>query len=169
MAVFAGYKDVTVVRQAVAEEMDGPGKLLGYRAMQKRIRQEHELNVTRDMVHAAMQCVIYDLDPEGLEARSVGSKKRKPKGHFTTKGPNFVHSVDGHDEVYDVMRRCLRLASPSLFHSRLEVFPLGSHFADYRSNLYQFPLFIQSHLCTVCWDTMAVIGHGHFNFILFFN
>ena len=43
MAVFAGYKDVTVddVRQAVAEEMDEPGKLLGYRAMQKRIRQEH--------------------------------------------------------------------------------------------------------------------------------
>ena len=37
-AVFAGYKDVTVddVRQAVAEEMDGPGKLLGYRAMQKK-------------------------------------------------------------------------------------------------------------------------------------
>ena len=74
----ASYKDVTVddVRQTVAEEMDGPGKLLGYRVMQKRIRQEHELNVPRDMVHAAMQCVIYDLDPEGLEARSVGSKKR---------------------------------------------------------------------------------------------
>ena len=67
------------------------------------------------MVHAAMQCVIYDLDPEGLEARSVSSKKRKPKGHFTTNGPNFVHSVDGHDKLCDVMRRCLRLASLSLF------------------------------------------------------
>ena len=83
------------MRQAIAEEMDGPGKLLGYRAMQKKIRQEHELNVPRDLVHA----VMYDLDPEGLEARSVGEKKRKPKGHFTTKGPNFVHSVDGHDKL----------------------------------------------------------------------
>ena len=95
--IFYSDKDVTVddVRQAVAEEMDGPGKLLGYRAMQKKIRQEHELNVPRDLVHA----VMYDLDPEGLEARSVGAKKRKPKGHFTTKGPNFVHSVDGHDKL----------------------------------------------------------------------
>ena len=111
------------------------------------------------MVHAAMQCVMYDLDPEGLEARSVGAKKRKPegpKGHFTTTGPNFVYSVDGHDKLYDVMRKCLTLASPPLFHSRLEVFPLGSHFADYR---FTSPLsFIQSHLCTACWDTMAVIG-----------
>ena len=80
------------VRQAVAEELDGPGKLLGYRAMQKKIRQKHELNVPRDLVHA----VMYELDPEGLEARGVGAKKRKPKGHFTTEGPNFVHSVDGH-------------------------------------------------------------------------
>ena len=95
--IFYSDKEVTVddVRQAVAEEMDGPGKLLGYRAMQKKIRQEHELNVPRDLVHA----VMYDLDPEGLEARGVGAKKRKPKGHFTTKGPNFVHSVDGHDKL----------------------------------------------------------------------
>ena len=95
--IFYSDKDVTVddVRQAVAEEIDGPGKLLGYRAMQKKIRQEHELNVPRDLVHA----VMYDLDPKGLEARSVGAKKRKPKGHFTTKGPNFVHSVDGHDKL----------------------------------------------------------------------
>ena len=42
---------------------------------------------------------MYDLDPEGLEAQSFGAKKRKPKGHFTTKGPNFVHSVDGHDKL----------------------------------------------------------------------
>ena len=83
---------------------------------------------------------MYDLDSEGLEARSVRAKKRKPKGHFTTKGPNFVHSVDGHDKLYDVMRRCLTFASLFLFHSCLEVFPLGSHFADYRSNLYQSPL-----------------------------
>ena len=95
--IFYSDTDVTVddVRQAVSEEIDGPGKLLGYRAMQKKIRQEHELNVPRDLVHA----VMYDLDPKGLEARSVGSKKRKPKGHFTTKGPNFVHSVDGHDKL----------------------------------------------------------------------
>ena len=48
------------------------------------------MNVPRDIVHA----VMYDIDPEGLAARGVDAKKRKPRGHFTTKGPNFVHSVD---------------------------------------------------------------------------
>ena len=42
---------------------------------------------------------MQDLDPEGLEARSVGAKKRKRTGHFTTKEPNFVHLVDGHDKL----------------------------------------------------------------------
>ena len=68
-------RDVTVdeLREAVNEELEGPGQLLGYRAMQKKIRQEHGVNVPRDPVHA----VMYDLDPEGLEARGgVGTKRR---------------------------------------------------------------------------------------------
>ena len=90
-------KDIGVdeVREAVKEELHGPGKLLGYRAMQKKLRQEHDLNVPRDLVHA----VMYDLDPDGLEARKLDVKKKKPKGHFSSKGPNFVHSVDGHDKL----------------------------------------------------------------------
>lgn len=31
--------------EAVQTELSGPGKLLGYRAMQKKIRIEHGLNV----------------------------------------------------------------------------------------------------------------------------
>ena len=52
--IFYSDKDVTVegVKQAVAEELDGPGKLLGYQAMQKKIRHEYDLNVPRDLVHA---------------------------------------------------------------------------------------------------------------------
>ena len=44
---------------------------------------------------------MHDLDPEGREARGVDAKLkgRKAKGHFTTKGSNFVHSVDGHDKL----------------------------------------------------------------------
>ena len=89
--IFYSNRDVTVddVRQPVSKELDGPGKLLGYRAIQKKIRQEYELNVPRDLVHA----VMYDLDPEGLEASGVGAKKRKPRGHFTTKGPRQAHGV----------------------------------------------------------------------------
>ena len=84
------------VKDVVKKELDGPGKLLGYSAMHRKVRQVHDLNVPRDLVHAAM----YDLDPKGLEARGpVGKKKTNPKGSFTTKGPNWVHSLDGHDKL----------------------------------------------------------------------
>ena len=83
------YKDETVgvedVMTAVENELKGPGKLLGYRAMHKKIRQEHDLNVTREQVYN----VMYALDPEGLENRGgVGAKKMRRKGNFTTKGSN---------------------------------------------------------------------------------
>ena len=66
--------DVEELRTAVANELKGPGKLLGYRAMHKKIRQEHGLNATRDQVYAVMA----DLDPEGLEARGgIGAKKKR--------------------------------------------------------------------------------------------
>lgn len=87
---------VQEVKDAVKLEVNGPGKLLGYRAMQKKLRQEHDLKVPRDLVHA----VMYDVDPEGLEARGgVGLGKKKVKGTFTTNGPNWVHSLDGHDKL----------------------------------------------------------------------
>ena len=56
--------------------MNGPGQLLGYRAMHKKVRVEHGLNVTRDQVYDVMS----ELDPEGLEIRGgVGGKKKRKK------------------------------------------------------------------------------------------
>ena len=46
---------------------------------------EHLLNVPRD------------LDPEGLESRAVSVKNKKQP--LTTRGPNWVHSVDGHNKL----------------------------------------------------------------------
>ena len=102
-------RNVTVeqVREAVVKEIDGPGKLLGYRAMQKKLRQEHELNVPRDLVYAVMQ----DVDPDGLDARGgVGTGRKKKKGKYTTKGPNFVHSLDGHDRLMGYQNSTFPLA-----------------------------------------------------------
>ena len=55
-------KNVSVeeVKDVVKKELDGPGKLLGYRAMHRKVRQVHDVNVPRDLFHAAM----YDLDPK---------------------------------------------------------------------------------------------------------
>ena len=70
------------LRGAVAEEMQGPGKLLGYRALHKKIREMHDLNVPRDLVYAMMA----EVDPTGLEERSgVGKHRRAPKHAFTSK------------------------------------------------------------------------------------
>ena len=102
-------KNVSVeeVKDVVKKELDGPGKLLGYRAMHRKVRQVHDLNVPRDLVHAAM----YDLDPKSLEARGpVGKKKTIPKGSFTTKGPNWVHSLDGHDKLMGYQNSTFPLA-----------------------------------------------------------
>lgn len=95
--IFYSDREVTVeeVREAVATELDGPSKLIGYRPMQKKIRINHGLNVPRDLVYAMMK----DLDADGVEARAPAAKKKKRTGHFTTKGSNWVHSLDGHDKL----------------------------------------------------------------------
>ena len=95
--------NVTVeqIRDAVKKEVDGPGKLLGYRAMQKTLRQEHELKVPRDLIYVVMQ----DVDSEGLQAKGgAGNPKQKQKG------PNFVHSLDGHDKLVGYQNSTFPLA-----------------------------------------------------------
>ena len=83
------------IETAVRQEMDGPGKLLGYTALHKKLRQVHELNVPRDVVYA----VMYNVDPVALEERAPQFKKKKPKSNFTSRGSNWVHSLDGHDGI----------------------------------------------------------------------
>lgn len=92
-------------RAAVQEELEGPGKLLGYRPMHQKIRQVHHLNVPRHLVHN----IMHDLDPEGLQGRALG-KNVRVKGHFTTKGTNFVHSLDGHAKLMGYQRDTFPLA-----------------------------------------------------------
>jgi hypothetical protein len=42
------------VETAVREEIEGPGQFLGYRAMQRKLREQHNLAVPRDLVHDVM-------------------------------------------------------------------------------------------------------------------
>ncbi len=107
--IYYNHSNVAVsdVREAVKKEIEGPGKLLGYRAMHKKIRQEHNLLVSRDAVYDVMA----DVDPEGLKARGpVGIGKQRKKGNFTSKGPNWVHSLDGHDKLMGYQNSTFPLA-----------------------------------------------------------
>ena len=59
---------VNDVEDVVEKEMSSAGKLIGYWAMHKKIREIHVLNVPRDLVHKIMT----KLDPDGLEERGAG-------------------------------------------------------------------------------------------------
>ena len=69
--------NVTVdkLNAVVQKELDGPGQLLGYCALHKKVRQEHGLNVQRDFVYETMR----ELNPDGLERRRIGIKNKKKK------------------------------------------------------------------------------------------
>lgn len=80
--------DVEDVKRAVVEEMDGPGRLLGYRALHKKIRELHGLNVPRNLVYNVMA----DVNPKGLEERGgVGQPKRARRKTFTSTVRIRVH------------------------------------------------------------------------------
>ena len=54
---------------------------------------------------------MYELDPDGLKARSrVGAKKKRKKGNFTTRGSNWVHSLDGYDKLMGYQNSSFPLA-----------------------------------------------------------
>ena len=69
------YQTVQVdeVEDAVKQEMQGPRKLLGCRALHKKLRQVHDLNVPRDLVYA----VMYNVDPDALAERAPQYKKKE--------------------------------------------------------------------------------------------
>ena len=65
---------ISVAAGALQQELDGPGRLL----MNRKLRTEHNVQVPRYLVYNMMT----DLDPNGLEARKLQKRRKKPKGHF---------------------------------------------------------------------------------------
>ncbi len=93
------YIDNTVsiptVAEVVRKEMEGPGKLLGYRNMNLKLRTEHGIRVPRQVVHD----VMWDINPEALDERNLKKKTKKRKQPFVSDGSNWVFSLDGHDKM----------------------------------------------------------------------
>ena len=56
------------VKDAVKKELEGPGRLLGYRAMHKKVRKENNLHVTRDAVYNVMYMAMNILFKPRVEA-----------------------------------------------------------------------------------------------------
>ena len=68
---------ISAVTNAVRKELEGPGKLLGYRAMNQKLRTEHGICVPRHLVYD----VMWDADPQAIEARNVNKKKRSQRSN----------------------------------------------------------------------------------------
>ena len=75
------YSDTLVpvekVARAVFEEINGPGALQWYRAMQQKVKLVHGLIVPRELVND----VMYQLATEVLENQMPGKRKKQVKGH----------------------------------------------------------------------------------------
>ena len=101
-------KTITVdeVRAAVNKELEGPDKLLGYRAMNHKLRTEHHICVPRNLVGEMM----WDMDPDGVEQRNVKKKKQIPKKPFRSDGPNWTFSLDRHDKMMGYQNSTFPLA-----------------------------------------------------------
>ncbi|XP_061600124.1 uncharacterized protein LOC133462737 [Cololabis saira] len=86
------YTPIATVRAAISEEIQGSGKLLGYRAMWQTLKQKYSFTVRRcDVMH-----LMGELDPLGKEKRS---RRKFVRRSYHSNGPNEVWHVDGYDKL----------------------------------------------------------------------
>ena len=83
------------VQADVRKELNEPGKLLGYRALNLKLSMQHEVQVPRNLVNKILQ----NEDPEGLEFRCPSSKKKEVKDLFSCDGPLNVVSLHVHEKL----------------------------------------------------------------------
>lgn len=122
--------DLKEVDAALQSELQGPGQLLGYHSMRRKIREQHQVAVLRNLVYDLMT----KLDPDGLEWRgSVGKRKHKggATGTFTSMVSVFFITADSSAH---------NLCSEILIFFYLEVKPLdyALHIAPVRCYVVDF-------------------------------
>ena len=84
-----------VVEETVREELSGPGKLLGYKTLNQKLRTEYKICVPRHIVYYVQK----QLDPEGMEDIKVGNKQKKAKIAFECDGSLSLVSLNGQEKL----------------------------------------------------------------------
>ena len=144
--------NIRTIQDAVKKEIEGPGQLLGYRAMNAKLRTIHDIKVPRNLVYTVMQ----DIDPAGLEKRSLDKKKKKKKVAFESEGPLFLISLDGHDKLCGYQNStfpiavygCLDTFSRKILfifvcESNSNPKIIGRRYFDYLYNTQQLPTYMR--------------------------
>ena len=124
-----------------------------------------------------------ELNPEGLDARGgVGAKKRRKKGNSSSKGPNWVHSLDGHDKLmgYEcstfrlAIYRCIDTASRKIMWLRIwttnsDLKVIGRWYLEYLMETGTMPNMIRvdkeysNHGCHACLSMTEPWGYCRSN------
>ena len=84
--------DIDDVLQAVETDLSGSGRIVGYRGMWQRLRQDHNLVIGKETVRHVLRIV----DPEGVERRS---KNRLRRRNYRGRGLKYIWHVDGYDKL----------------------------------------------------------------------
>ena len=80
------------IRRALCYELNGPGCLLGYRAMTRCLRTRYNLRVSRDTVMRLLK----EIDPAGVAQRRA---RRLQRRIYRCPGPNATWHIDGYDKL----------------------------------------------------------------------
>ncbi|KAJ8664694.1 hypothetical protein QAD02_006356 [Eretmocerus hayati] len=73
-------------------ELEGSGKLLGYRSIWQRVRKYNHVDVKQETVRELLKI----MDPDGVEERSRSKLKRRV---YIVEGPNGTWHMDGYDKL----------------------------------------------------------------------
>ena len=80
------------VVDAIRTELNGSGRLIGYRLMWRRLTTEYGLRVSQNVT----RLLLGILDPEGVDLRTRGRLHRR---QYICRGPNQVWHIDGMDKL----------------------------------------------------------------------
>ena len=83
--------DINLVRQTIAELLDGPDSCVGYRSIWHALRLRGII-VPRLVVQQLMQ----EMDPEGVQARKANELRRR---QYHSPAPHSVWHADGYDKL----------------------------------------------------------------------
>ena len=84
--------DDQLLRQLVLQELDGPGRLLGYRALRRKLQLKYSIRTPWSTV----QILFRELDSEGSRLRQIHRLKRR---ECLNPGPNYWWHADGYDKL----------------------------------------------------------------------
>ena len=84
--------DDQLLRQLILQELDGPGRLLGYRALWRKLQLKCNIRTPGSTVHA----LLHKLDPDVWRLHHIHRLKQR---EYLNPGPHFCWHAYGHEKL----------------------------------------------------------------------